>query len=60
MQVLTPLCACQGCSGDQREMARRVVTLISKRNKEMVPEGQELPQFWEALRGRAPYPSTRR
>lgn len=60
VQGLTPLFACQGCSGDQREMARRVVTVISERNKEIVLEGQEPPQFWEALRGRAPYPSTRR
>ncbi|ELK17975.1 Villin-like protein [Pteropus alecto] len=47
----------KGCSGDQREMARMVVTVISKKNKETVLEGQEPPHFWEALGGRAPYSS---
>ncbi|XP_072797091.1 villin-like protein [Vicugna pacos] len=50
----------KGCSGDQREMARTVVTVISKKNKEIVLEGQEPPHFWEALGGRAPYPSNKR
>ncbi|XP_036074581.1 villin-like protein isoform X4 [Rousettus aegyptiacus] len=47
----------KGCSGDQREMARTVATVISKKNKETVLEGQEPPHFWEALGGRAPYSS---
>ncbi|XP_029099989.1 villin-like protein isoform X3 [Monodon monoceros] len=50
----------KGCSGDQREMARTVVTVISRKDKEMVLEGQEPPHFWEALGGRAPYPSSKR
>ncbi|XP_016796181.1 villin-like protein isoform X4 [Pan troglodytes] len=50
----------QGCNGDQREMARVVVTVISRKNEEMVLEGQEPPHFWEALGGRAPYPSNKR
>ncbi|XP_034847960.1 villin-like protein [Mirounga leonina] len=50
----------KGCSGDQREMARTVVTAISGENKETVLEGQEPPHFWEALGGRAPYPSNKR
>uniref|UniRef100_A0A8C4LFX8 Villin like n=1 Tax=Equus asinus asinus TaxID=83772 RepID=A0A8C4LFX8_EQUAS len=50
----------KGCSGDQREMARMVVTVISRKNEEMVLEGQEPPHFWEALGGRAPYPSNKR
>ncbi|XP_065741757.1 villin-like protein isoform X2 [Phocoena phocoena] len=50
----------KGCSGDQREMARTVVTIISRKDKEMVLEGQEPPHFWEALGGRAPYPSSKR
>uniref|UniRef100_G1MHM8 Villin like n=1 Tax=Ailuropoda melanoleuca TaxID=9646 RepID=G1MHM8_AILME len=50
----------KGCSGDQREMARTVVTAISGENKETVLEGQEPPHFWEALGGRAPYPSHKR
>ncbi|XP_059795167.1 villin-like protein isoform X5 [Balaenoptera ricei] len=50
----------QGCSGDQREMARTAVTVISRKDKEMVLEGQEPPHFWEALGGRAPYPRSKR
>ncbi|KAM9601549.1 villin-like protein isoform 1-T2 [Trichechus inunguis] len=50
----------KGCSGDQREMARKVVTLISRNNKEIVLEGQEPPHFWGALGGPAPYPSNKR
>lgn len=51
----------KGCSGDQREMARKVVTVISENDedKETVLEGQEPPHFWEALGGRAPYPSNK-
>lgn len=59
-QGLTQLFVGQGCSGDQREMARMVVTAISGENKETVLEGQEPPHFWEALGGRAPYPSHKR
>ncbi|XP_038426342.1 villin-like protein isoform X3 [Canis lupus familiaris] len=50
----------KGCSGDQREMARTVVTAMSGETKETVLEGQEPPCFWEALGGRAPYPSNKR
>ncbi|CAD7673278.1 unnamed protein product [Nyctereutes procyonoides] len=49
----------KGCSGDQREMARTVVTAISGETKETVLEVQEPPCFWEALGGRAPYPSNK-
>uniref|UniRef100_A0A8C6R973 HP domain-containing protein n=1 Tax=Nannospalax galili TaxID=1026970 RepID=A0A8C6R973_NANGA len=49
----------KGCNGDQREMARMVVTVFSGNNKETVLEGQEPPHFWEALGGRAPYPNKR-
>ncbi|KAM8758180.1 villin-like protein [Rhynchonycteris naso] len=47
----------KGCSGDQRVMARSVITDISEKEEETVLEGQEPPHFWEALGGRAPYPS---
>lgn len=59
-QGLTQLFACQGCSGDQREMARTVVPVISEKDKETVLEGQEPPHFWDALGGRAPYPCNKR
>lgn len=60
MKILTPLWACQGCSGDQREMARTVVPVISQKGEETMLEGQEPPLFWEALGGRAPYPNHKR
>ncbi|KAM7229870.1 hypothetical protein CapIbe_018587, partial [Capra ibex] len=50
----------KGCSGDQREMARTVVTIISREDMEIVLEGQEPPDFWEALGGQAPYCSNKR
>ncbi|EDL76930.1 villin-like (predicted), isoform CRA_c [Rattus norvegicus] len=50
----------KGCHGDQREMARTVVTVFPGNNKETVLEGQEPLHFWEALGGRAPYPSNKR
>ncbi|XP_036049091.1 villin-like protein [Onychomys torridus] len=50
----------KGCSGDQREMARMVVAVFPGNNMETVLEGQEPPHFWEALGGRAPYPSHKR
>uniref|UniRef100_A0A8C6GFI8 Villin-like n=1 Tax=Mus spicilegus TaxID=10103 RepID=A0A8C6GFI8_MUSSI len=50
----------KGCHGDQREMARTVVTVFPGNNKETVLEGQEPLYFWEALGGRAPYPSNKR
>ncbi|XP_010628001.1 villin-like protein isoform X2 [Fukomys damarensis] len=49
----------KGCNGDQREMARMVVTVISGNNTETVLEGQEPPHFWEVLRGQAPYSNKR-
>lgn len=61
-QGLTRLSAWQGCSGDQRAMAQKAVTVLSENDedRETVLEGQESPHFWEALGGRAPYPSNKR
>ena len=41
-------------------MARALVTIISREDMEIALEGQEPPDFWEALGGRAPYPSNKR
>lgn len=41
-------------------MARTVVTIICREDMEIVLEGQEPPNFWEALGGRAPYRSNKR
>lgn len=50
----------QGCSGDERQMAKMVADTISRTEKQVVVEGQEPDQFWIALGGKAPYASTRR
>lgn len=50
----------QGCSGDERQMAKMVADTISRTEKQVVVEGQEPAQFWIALGGKAPYASNRR
>ncbi|XP_075404001.1 villin-like protein [Tenrec ecaudatus] len=50
----------KGCTGDQREMAHMVASLLSRENKDVVLEGREPPPFWEALGGPAPYTSSKR
>lgn len=50
----------QGCSGDEREMAKNVADIISKRDKQTILEGQEPAEFWVALGGKAPYASDKR
>ncbi|XP_076868766.1 advillin [Brachyhypopomus gauderio] len=50
----------KGCSGDEREMGKTVADVLSKQEKQIVMEGQEPPQFWVALGGKAPYASDKR
>ncbi|KAM8966405.1 villin-like protein isoform 2-T2 [Pelodytes ibericus] len=50
----------KGCSGDEREMAKTVANVISKRDKQTVLEGQEPAEFWVALGGKGPYASDKR
>uniref|UniRef100_A0A8D0G2V4 Villin like n=1 Tax=Sphenodon punctatus TaxID=8508 RepID=A0A8D0G2V4_SPHPU len=50
----------KGCSGDEREMAKNVGNIISKRDKQTILEGQEPSEFWVALGGKAPYASDKR
>uniref|UniRef100_A0A8C0B9E4 Villin like n=1 Tax=Buteo japonicus TaxID=224669 RepID=A0A8C0B9E4_9AVES len=50
----------KGCSGDEREMAKMVADIVSKRDKLTILEGQEPAEFWEALGGKAPYASEKR
>ncbi|NXD39893.1 VILI protein, partial [Copsychus sechellarum] len=50
----------KGCSGDEREMAKMVADIVSRRDKHTILEGQEPAEFWEALGGRAPYASEKR
>lgn len=54
-----PLSA-QGCSGDEREMAKMVADTISRTEKQVVIEGQEPANFWMALGGKAPYADSKR
>ncbi|XP_032801853.1 villin-1 [Petromyzon marinus] len=50
----------KGCSGDEREMARSLADGLTRRDKQTVLEGQEPPEFWAALGGKAPYASEKR
>ncbi|XP_069067156.1 villin-like protein [Pleurodeles waltl] len=50
----------KGCSGDEREMAKTVANVISKRDKHTILESQEPAEFWVALGGKAPYASEKR
>ncbi|KAI4888023.1 hypothetical protein NFI96_034695, partial [Prochilodus magdalenae] len=50
----------EGCSGDEREMGKVIGEVLSKQDKQIVMEGQEPPQFWVALGGKAPYASDKR
>lgn len=58
--TLSPPSFTQGCSGDEREMAKMVADTISRTEKQVVVEGQEPANFWVALGGKAPYASTKR
>lgn len=50
----------KGCSGDERECAKRVAVVVAEGKEiENVPEGNERPAFWEALGGKAEYASAK-
>ncbi|CAN9512287.1 unnamed protein product [Ophioblennius macclurei] len=54
----------KGSSGDEREMAKEVSSVICGKSErgceELVAEGQEPNEFWELLGGKAPYSSDKR
>lgn len=50
----------KGCSGDEREMARSLADIISKREKIVIAEGQEPSDFWINLGGKSQYASSKR
>ncbi|XP_062822493.1 advillin [Anolis carolinensis] len=50
----------KGSSGDEREMAKQLATMICNSLQETVAEGQEPKEFWELLGGQAPYASEKR
>uniref|UniRef100_A0A8C1NEM2 Villin-1 n=1 Tax=Cyprinus carpio TaxID=7962 RepID=A0A8C1NEM2_CYPCA len=50
----------KGCSGDEREMAKTLADIISKREKNVIAEGQEPADFWVNLGGKSQYASSKR
>uniref|UniRef100_A0A8C2DTV0 Villin-1 n=1 Tax=Cyprinus carpio TaxID=7962 RepID=A0A8C2DTV0_CYPCA len=50
----------KGCSGDEREMAKTLADIISKREKHVIAEGQEPADFWVNLGGKSQYASSKR
>lgn len=50
----------QGCSGDEREVAKSLADIISKREKNVIAEGQEPADFWVSLGGKSQYASSKR
>ncbi|KAM5180596.1 advillin [Mantella aurantiaca] len=50
----------KGSSGDEREMAKQLASILSDGSEEPLAEGQESVQFWEILGGKAPYASDKR
>ncbi|TSK92916.1 Villin-1 [Bagarius yarrelli] len=50
----------KGCSGDEREMAKSLADIISKREKQVIAEGQEPADFWVNLGGKSQYASGKR
>ncbi|XP_059925112.1 advillin [Gadus macrocephalus] len=51
----------KGSSGDERNMARQMSTVIGKgSDSELEVEGQESVEFWSLLGGKAPYASDKR
>uniref|UniRef100_A0A8C2HGN6 Villin-1 n=1 Tax=Cyprinus carpio TaxID=7962 RepID=A0A8C2HGN6_CYPCA len=50
----------KGCSGDEREMAKTLADIISKREKNVIAEGQEPADFWVNLGGKSQYANSKR
>lgn len=50
----------QGCSGDERVMAKTTSDVLFRQDKQVVMEGQEPANFWVALGGKSSYASDKR
>lgn len=50
----------KGSSGDERAMAKELAELLCDGNADTVAEGQEPPEFWDLLGGKAPYANDKR
>lgn len=45
----------KGSTGDEREMAKKIANSIAPGEQEVIYEGQEKPDFWEAIGGQEEY-----
>ncbi|KAF4524898.1 hypothetical protein B566_EDAN015554 [Ephemera danica] len=50
----------KGATGDEREMAKGVAQWAGSGEQAVIYEGQEKPEFWEAIGGKEPYADTKR
>uniref|UniRef100_A0A8C8I4D5 Villin-1 n=1 Tax=Oncorhynchus tshawytscha TaxID=74940 RepID=A0A8C8I4D5_ONCTS len=50
----------KGCSGDEREMGKSLADIISRREKQVIAEGQEPAHFWVNLGGKSQYADSKR
>uniref|UniRef100_A0A673Z7C5 Villin-1 n=1 Tax=Salmo trutta TaxID=8032 RepID=A0A673Z7C5_SALTR len=50
----------KGCSGDEREMGKSLADIISRREKQVIAEGQEPAHFWVNLGGKSQYANSKR
>ncbi|XP_038935869.1 advillin isoform X1 [Rattus norvegicus] len=50
----------KGSSGDERAMAKELAELLCDGDADTVAEGQEPPEFWDLLGGKAPYANDKR
>ncbi|XP_010878141.2 villin-1 [Esox lucius] len=50
----------KGCSGDEREMGKSLADIISRREKNVIAEGQEPAHFWVNLGGKSQYANSKR
>ncbi|XP_049830670.1 villin-1 isoform X1 [Schistocerca gregaria] len=50
----------KGATGDEREMAKKIADFVSKGDYTLVYEGQEKPDFWEAIGGKEEYANDKR
>ncbi|XP_056611665.1 villin-1 [Triplophysa dalaica] len=50
----------KGCSGDEREVAKTLSDIISRREKHVIAEGQEPADFWVNIGGKSQYASSKR
>uniref|UniRef100_A0A1B6F7X6 HP domain-containing protein n=1 Tax=Cuerna arida TaxID=1464854 RepID=A0A1B6F7X6_9HEMI len=50
----------KGSTGDEREMAKKIASSLTKSEYIVVYEGQEKPEFWNAIGGKESYANSKR